>query len=76
MKFHPSQIIELSKRDTRSGSPRVSHSVSQPNPAHLFASQENVNPARPTTGWWIKQVGSLILKKVIFSILKKIKFLF
>ena len=47
------------------------HLVSQPNQAHLLASQKNLNLAWSTTGWWVKQVGSrvhLIKKKYNFFI--------
>jgi len=50
---------------TRLDPPRVSHLVSQPNPAPLLASQKNMNSAWPTMGWWVKQVCSLahLIKK-------------
>ena len=41
--------LELLKRVNQFSPPRVGHSVSLPNPAHLFASQENANPVWPTT---------------------------
>jgi len=34
----------------RPDSPRVDDLVSQPNPAHVLASQKNLNLTRPTTG--------------------------
>jgi len=33
--------------------------TSEPNPAHFKVSQIFCNPAQPTTGWWVKWVGSL-----------------
>jgi len=43
--------------------------VSQSNMTHLLVSQKNLNPARPTTDWWVKQVVSrvhLIKKNIIY----------
>jgi len=61
----------MSKRVTRTDlaqSTRVDHLVSQPNPAHLLANQKYSNPARPTTGWWVKRVDSRthLIKKIQF----------
>jgi len=57
---HGPRRLELSKRVTQPGPPWVGHLVSQPNPTHLLVSQNNSNPARPTMGWWVKWVGSLV----------------
>jgi len=63
-------ILEMSKWVTRLDPPRVDHLVSQPNPTHLLASQKKSNPTRPTTGWWVKRVGSQV------QLIKKIHLLF
>jgi len=34
------------------------------NPAHFLVSQKFFNPAQPTTGWWVKWVGSLTRIKI------------
>jgi len=40
--------------------------MSEPNPAHFMVSQKFFNPAQPTTGWWIKWVGSPTHLKKLF----------
>jgi len=41
--------------------------MSEPNPAHYLVSQKFCNPAHPTTGWWVKWVGSPThLKQLLF----------
>jgi len=62
-------------RLTRVGSPRVGFEIVELNPAHFLVSQKFSNPAQPTTGWWVKWVGSPTrieiikkLKKIIFVI--------
>jgi len=61
---------------TRLDPPQVNDLVSQPNSTHFLASQKHSNPARPTTGWRIKRVGSrvhLIKKNIIFLFFFSVK---
>jgi len=32
--------------------------MSESNPTHFMVSQKFCNPAQPTTGWWVKWIGS------------------
>jgi len=40
--------------------------MSEPNPTHFKVSQKFCNPALPTTGWWVKWVGSPTHLKKLF----------
>jgi len=50
--------------------------MSEPNPAHFLVSQKFCNPAQPTTGWWVKWVGSPThLKKLFIYLFLLFKYL-
>jgi len=46
--------------------------MSESNPTHFMVSQTFYNLAQPTTGWWVKWVGSPIhINKIIYVFIFK-----
>jgi len=58
-----SQNLDMS---TRVGLPRAGFKMNEPNPIHFLVSQKFCNPAQPTTGGWVKWVGSPTHQKKLF----------
>jgi len=59
-------------RLTRVGSQRAELKMTESNSIHFMVSQKFCNSSQPTTGWWIKLVGSPIhIKNIIYVFIFK-----
>jgi len=65
----------VSQPGSQVGSPQVGFKMSEFNSAHFLVSQKFCNLVQPTTGWWVKWVGSPTHLKKLFIIFFSIKYL-